>query len=92
MHRHPTQRISHEHRHPQTPPARLSQAGQPATRCKCTPSFEASVWDPIARRKLRESFPSEDAAKRWQADTASGVHRGSITADLAPTVRDAGEC
>lgn len=60
-------------------------------RCKCSPSWEAAVWDPAARRRLRRTFHSERSAKAWQADTTSGVNRGAITAEVTPTIREAGE-
>ena len=63
----------------------------PDARCRCAPSWEAAVWDPAAKRRLRHTFTTERAAKAWQADTTSGVNKGSITAGLAPTVREAGD-
>jgi integrase len=60
-------------------------------RCRCSPSYEAAVWDAAAGRRLRRTFRTERAAKAWKADTTSGINRGQITAALGPTVREAGE-
>ncbi len=60
-------------------------------RCRCSPGYEASVWDAAAGRRLRRTFRSERAAKAWRADTTRGINRGEVTAARAPTVRAAGE-
>ena len=59
--------------------------------CRCRPAWEAWVWDPVARRKLYRTFPTEQAAKRWRRDTAAGIDQGRLTAAETPPVREAGD-
>jgi integrase len=62
-----------------------------SARCSCT-TWRASVWDPRARRKIRRSFDSYDAALRWRADTTAKVQAGELRAAMgALTIREAGE-
>ncbi|MFN8160609.1 MAG: tyrosine-type recombinase/integrase [Solirubrobacterales bacterium] len=60
-------------------------------RCNCTPSYRAAVWSPRDRRRIRKTFPTLAAAKRWRADAESAVGRGSLRASRKVTLRDAAE-
>jgi integrase len=66
-------------------PARGDREG----RCDCNAGYEADVWDPASRRKIRKTFASAAEAKAWQTDARSGVRRGTIRAAEPRTVREA---
>lgn len=53
-------------------------------RCNCQPSYEAAVYAQRDGRKVRKSFPTLAAAKRWRADATRQVGRGELRA--APQV------
>ena len=56
----------------------------PGGRCRCS-SYEAWVRDARAGRKIRRTFPSEQAARNWRTDTLS---KGKRVPRSASTVRD----
>lgn len=59
-------------------------------RCNCDPSYEAWVWSPRDRKKIRKTFATEAAARRWRSDAFSAVSRGGMRAPTPTTVREAG--
>jgi integrase len=59
-------------------------------RCNCDPSYEAWVWSPRDQRKIRKTFATEAAARRWRSDAFSAVSRGGMRASTPTTVREAG--
>lgn len=65
---------------------RISNGGQ---RCNCEPSFRAAVWSPRDRKRIRKTFPTMAAAKRWRADAEAAVGRGSLRVTRKTTLRDA---
>ena len=62
-----------------------------SARCRCKPSYEAFVYIAREDRKLRETFPTEAAAKAWRADTVVNVRRGKIATATSATLREATE-
>jgi integrase len=58
-------------------------------RCRCEPSYRAEAYDRRTKRKVRKSFPTPAAAKRWRADAIGEVRRGRLRAVPSPTLRDA---
>jgi integrase len=60
-------------------------------RCNCTPTYEAAVYSKRDGKKIRQSFPTETAARQWRADAASAVSRGGMRAPLPITLREAFE-
>ncbi len=54
-------------------------------------SWEAFVWLPRERRKVRKTFPTLAAAKSWRADAAALASRGGLRAPKPTTVREAWE-
>lgn len=65
-----------------------SRTGQ---RCDCTPTFQANVWDAKAEKRLRKTFPTRSAAKRWRQDAIVAIRAGELSANRGPTLRDATE-
>jgi integrase len=61
-------------------------------RCTCTPTWQADVWDNAAGRRVRKTFKSKAAAKRWRTDALAAVRAGTL-AESRPdtTLRDACE-
>jgi integrase len=57
--------------------------------CNCTPSYRAEVYDPRARKKIRESFRSKTEAKAWRSDALGEVRRGRLRATDGRTLREA---
>jgi integrase len=70
---------------------RCPAAGSPEARCRCRPSYEASVYSKRENRKLRRTFPTLSEAKAWRADATGAVRRGSIRARSTTTLREAAE-
>jgi hypothetical protein len=57
-------------------------------RC-CRVSFQAHVWDAKAERRLRKTFPTKSAARRWRQDAIVALRNGSLSADRGPLFVDA---
>lgn len=60
-------------------------------RCDCTPTYQANVWDNRHRRRIRKTFPSRSAAKRWRQDAVVALRRGELQGERGPTLADAAE-
>jgi integrase len=58
-------------------------------RCSCDPTFQAHVWDAKARKRIRKTFPTPSAAKRWRQDSIVGLRNGELSADRGPRLEDA---
>jgi integrase len=56
--------------------------------CRCTPTWQADVYDGIGRR-LRRNFPSESAAKTWRIDALRGARQRARSAGEPRTLREA---
>jgi integrase len=54
-------------------------------------SWEAFVWLPREKRKMRKTFPTLAAAKSWRADATALAARGGLRAPKPTTVREAWE-
>jgi integrase len=72
-------------RHSRSCPA----ASDTAARCRCRPSYRASVYDRRSGRKIRKSFPTLAEARAWRRDVAAAVGRGTVRAPSRVTVREA---
>lgn len=59
--------------------------------CRCTPTYEAWIFDVRAGTKIRRSFPTHAAAKAWRADATVSLRRGTMVAASRVTVREAAE-
>ncbi len=59
--------------------------------CKCTKAWQAWVWDPVTRRKVRETFPTVAAAKSWRAAASTKIESGELRAVPVPTVKAAAD-
>jgi integrase len=66
-------------------------ASHEGRRCNCSPTWEAWVWSPRDRKKIRRSFPSEAAAKAWRADAGGDVRRGKLRAPNGVTLSEAAD-
>lgn len=60
-------------------------------RCKCDPTYEASVYLAADGKKLRRTFPTVAAAKAWRADALAKAQTGALRAPDPTTLRDAAE-
>jgi integrase len=58
-------------------------------KCRCEPSYRAEAYDRRTKQKVRKSFPTPAAAKRWRADAIGEVRRGKLRAVQTPTLREA---
>lgn len=47
-------------------------------RCSCIPTYQADVWDAGAGRRIRKTFPSKSAAKRWRQDAIVALRQGKL--------------
>lgn len=58
-------------------------------KCKCSPTYRASVFSARDGKRIRKAFPTLAAAKAWRADAAGAVRRGALRATPSMTVRQA---
>jgi integrase len=61
------------------------------SRCTCTPTFQAQVFDSRAGKRITRSFPTITAARRWRQDAYAALRSGTLTADRGPTLAGAAE-
>jgi integrase len=59
--------------------------------CSCSPSWEAWVFLPREKKKLRKSFPTQAAAKAWRADAQVALRKGTLGSPSNLTLREAAE-
>jgi integrase len=57
--------------------------------CDCNAGWEAWVFSPTDRRKIRETFPTHAAARSWRADAQRQVDQGALRAPTQTTLREA---
>lgn len=67
------------------------KAADSDARCRCTPSYEAFVFDAREGRKIRKTFPTLAAARGWRSDALGAVRKGTMTATTTSTLRAAAE-
>jgi integrase len=60
-------------------------------RCNCKPTFQANVWDAKVGKRIRKTFSTTTAAKRWRHDALAALKAGDLSADRGPTVEAAYE-
>ncbi len=61
-------------------------------RCNCAPAYEAWIWSPVERKKIRKTFRGDrDAAVSWRREAAVQVQRGLLRTPTRQTLREAGE-
>jgi hypothetical protein len=58
-------------------------------RCNCRPSFAAWIYDPRTRKKVKQSFPTQAAAKKWRRDASVAIAAGTLRGERSPLLRDA---
>src|SRR5712691_8246757 len=59
--------------------------------CSCSPSWEAWVFAPRERKKIRKTFPTQAAAKAWRADAQVALRKGTLRMPSNVTLREAAE-
>lgn len=59
--------------------------------CDCVPTYRASVWDNVSRRKIKRTFKTRREAERWRREAQNAVLDGSLTATPTLTVKEAFE-
>jgi integrase len=55
-----------------------------STRCTCTPTFQAHVWDAKAQRRIRKTFSTRTGAKQWRHDAIVALRSGELSGDRGP--------
>lgn len=58
-------------------------------RCDCTPTFQANVWDATAGKRIRKTFKTRSAAKRWRQDAIVALRAGDLSGDRGPMLQEA---
>jgi integrase len=58
-------------------------------RCKCQPSYRASVWSKREQRLIRKSFATDHDAKNWHAEASKALRHGVIPRQSRVTLREA---
>jgi integrase len=72
--------------------ARSCPAGHSARApCKCSPSYEASVYSVRDGKKLRKSFPTLSSARAWRSDAGSAIRKGTMRTPTRTTLREAAD-
>lgn len=61
------------------------------SRCTCTPTFQAQVWDTAAGKRITETFATISAARRWRQDAYAALRAGTLSADRGPTLGQAAD-
>lgn len=61
------------------------------TRCTCSPTFQAQVWDAAAGKRITETFSTVSAARRWRQDAYAALRAGTLTADRGHTLARAAD-
>jgi integrase len=74
-------------RHARTCPRRTDKRAT----CRCSPTYEANVFDAKAGRRLTKAFPTKSGAKRWREDARVAMRAGQLTADRGPMLMEAVE-
>jgi integrase len=71
--------------------ARHSQgcSGARGGACICSPSWEAWVFVPREKKKIRKTFPTQAAAKAWRADAQVALRKGTLRTPSRVTLREA---
>jgi len=59
-------------------------------RC-CKPGYRAEAYDHRAAKKIRRTFPTLAAAKRWRQDAIVDARNGDLRAQRTATVRQAAD-
>lgn len=72
-------------RHARSCPTRRGEA------CRCSKTYQASVWSARDRRRIYKSFPTLASAKSWRADAQVGLRRGTMRAPTRITLSEAAE-
>jgi integrase len=62
---------------------------QDGRECNCRPGYEAWVYSPRDRRKLRRTFASFAEARSWRADAKRQIDQGTLRAPSQQTLREA---
>jgi integrase len=75
-------------RHARKCPARRENGGGD---CKCTPSWQAEVYDARVGRKIRQTFSNRTAANYWRQDAYAALRSGKLSADRGLRLDDAFE-
>jgi integrase len=57
--------------------------------CNCHPTFQANVWSARDKKRIRKTFSTPTAAKRWRADAQGELRRGTMRAPSSTTLRQA---
>lgn len=57
--------------------------------CNCNPSYQAHVWDSQAGKRIRKTFPTPSAAKRWRQDAIVALRSGELSANRGPRLSEA---
>ncbi len=70
-----------EVRHSKTCPARHGE------RCKCTPTYQAHVFDARSARRIRRTFTTLAQAKTWRQEAAVALRNGTMKASAGRTLK-----
>jgi hypothetical protein len=61
------------------------------SRCTCSPTFKAQVWDAQVGKRITKTFPTITAARRWRQDAYAALRSGTLTADAGSTLAEAAD-
>jgi integrase len=62
-----------------------------ASRCTCTPTYQAQVWSPRDCKTIRKTFPTLAAARAWRQESQVALRKGTLRAPSPTTLAEAAE-
>jgi len=65
-------------------------ASRAAGSCGCKPTYQAHVFDARSGRRIRKTFPTLSAAKKWRQEASVALRNGTLQTSDGRTVRDVG--
>jgi integrase len=59
--------------------------------CDCRPTYQAHVYDARSGRRIRKTFPTPSAAKRWRQEASVALRAGTLRAPTSTTLQQAAD-
>jgi len=66
-------------------------SGRDGEDCDCRPSYQAHIYDSMSGKRIRRTFRTRTAAKRWRVEALAALQAGDVRYDSTLTLRQAAE-
>ncbi len=57
--------------------------------CRCTPTFEANVWDASTGKRITRAFTTKTGARQWREESRVALRAGTLSAERGASLGDA---